>query len=87
MLASKLRKEFKKQFDLSLGDLIQAEGRIGSFRGISTYSNPSEIRVELQGTDSKKTDIKTLPEYMLYGHKEIPIRYALTTPTEFPQHL
>mgnify|MGYP001558515589 CR=1 FL=1 len=91
MLASKLRKEFYRQFGLSLGDLIQTNNVIGSFRGISTYNDPSQITVELQTIVQEKgtqtTDIKTLPENMPYGHKEIPIRYDLQQSYEFPQDL
>lgn len=91
ILASKLRKEFHKQFTLSLGDLIQANGVIGKFDGISTYDDPSQIttriRTIVEEIDIQQTDIKILPEDMQYGYQRIPIRYVSTTPTEFPQHL
>jgi len=84
--ASRLRKLFNRQCPLSVGDLVtDTKGRIGEYRGISTYRDPSRVTVIAYNIDGKGSGVaKPLPARIFF-EKEVLVLMNLTDRPPVPE--
>jgi hypothetical protein len=75
VIASKIRKKFNKEYNLSVGSLIElCDGPVLEFQGISTYSDMNKISIKVyKGNASTGKKIYELPREFLYEGKKYPI--------------